>query len=83
MSAWQWALLTLLPTLTIALFCSARGSVSDRLVALQLTSTLCTILLATATFAFDQASSIDLALALGFLTLPGGLVFALFAERYL
>jgi len=42
-----------------------------------------TVLLALATFAFDQSSFIDIALCLALLTLPGTLVLALFLERWL
>jgi multicomponent Na+:H+ antiporter subunit F len=83
MNAWLWAAVGLLPPLAVALWATARGPVPYRLVALELTTSFAIGLLAILTFAFDQASSIDLALTLTLLVLPGTLVFALFTERWL
>jgi multisubunit Na+/H+ antiporter MnhF subunit len=83
MSPWLWSAVGLIPPLGVGLWTMSHGSVANRLVALQLTSALTIVLLAALTFTFDQASSIDLALTLTFLTLPGTLVFALFTERWL
>jgi multicomponent Na+:H+ antiporter subunit F len=41
------------------------------------------LLLMALSFAFDQPSSFDLALALALLGLPGTLLFAVFTERWL
>jgi len=54
------------------------GPIHLRLVAVELATSLA-VLLAFA-FAFDQASSIDLALTLALLTLGGTLILALFRE---
>ena len=57
--------------------------VSRRLVAMELATSLSVLMLIALSFAFDQASSIDLALTLTVLSLPGTLVIALFEERWL
>ena len=59
-----------------------RGGSGDRLAAIQLASSVFTIVLAVMTFAFDQSSFIDLALAVPLLTVPGTLAFTLFLERW-
>lgn len=61
----------------------ARGAVPHRLAAVQFVSTLATLLLAAMSFAFDQPSTLDMALCLALLSLPGTLLFALFEERWL
>ena len=54
-----------------------------RLAAVQTASTLGTLELAALGFAFDQPATLDLALCLALLSLPGTLLFALFEERWL
>jgi multicomponent Na+:H+ antiporter subunit F len=83
MTVWLAACLGLLPALAPPLLHACRGGVAGRLVAVQLAGTLAAILLALMTFAFDQPSSIDLAVALGLLSLPGMLLMAVFVERWL
>jgi multicomponent Na+:H+ antiporter subunit F len=83
MSAWLCAALGLIPPLGIGLWATAHGAVANRLVGLQLATSLTTALLIALTFVFEQPSSLDLALTLVVLTLPGTLVFALFTERWL
>ncbi len=53
------------------------------MVALQVATTMAIFILTVMSFAFDQSSFIDLALALALLSLPGGLVCALFIELWL
>jgi multicomponent Na+:H+ antiporter subunit F len=53
------------------------------MVAAQMLSSIVVPGLVAMTFAFDQASSIDLALVLALLCLPGSLLYALFSERWL
>jgi len=83
MTVWMLATLGLLPPLAAVLLAACRGSTGNRLVAVQLASTMAVLLLALMTFAFDQSSFIDLALVLALLTLPGTLLMALFLERWL
>ena len=84
MSAWLLASLALLPALAVPVFKAClSASTATRLVALQLATSLTTLILILMTFAFDQSSFIDLPLALAFLALPGTLVMALFLERWL
>jgi len=67
----------------IALWAAGHGTLAHRLVAVELASSFAVLLLIALSFAFDQASSIDLALTLALLTLPGTLLLAVFAERWL
>jgi multisubunit Na+/H+ antiporter MnhF subunit len=84
LNAWLIATLALLPALTVAVAKAfVSGSTATRLVAVQLSSSLTTLILVLMTFAFDQSSFIDLPLTLAFLTLPGTLTLALFLERWL
>lgn len=80
---WLLATIGLLPPLgLIALMC-ARGAPGARIVAVQLATSMGVLVLVAMTFAFDQASSIDLPLALGLLCLPASFLFAVFLERWL
>ena len=80
---WLAAVIALLPALFVPMIAALRGSAGQRLVAVQLATSLAAVILALMTFVFEQPSFIDLALTLAFLTLPGTLVFALFLERWL
>ncbi len=55
----------------------------DRLVSLEMAGTLSVLILMLLAEAYRQPSFFDLALTLAFLSLPAGLVFALFFERWL
>ncbi len=83
MTIWMLAVLALLPPLAIPVAIACRGGTSQRLVAVQLTTAITTMILALMTFAFDQSSFIDLALCLALLALPGTLLMALFLERWI
>ncbi|HEX4765239.1 MAG TPA: monovalent cation/H+ antiporter complex subunit F [Lichenihabitans sp.] len=83
MNPWLLTLLALLPPLLAPLALAMRGAVGQRLVAVQMMGSVATLILAVMTFAFDQASSIDLALAFAVLTLPATLLFAVYLERWL
>ncbi len=83
MTSWMWATVALLPALAIPAIAACRGGAAARLVAVQLATSVAAMLLALMTFAFDQSASIDLALTLTLLTLPGTLIIALFIERWL
>jgi multisubunit Na+/H+ antiporter MnhF subunit len=80
---WRIAAIALVPPLAAAVLMCARGSLGPRLAAVQLLGTLAVLLLVVMTFAFTQASSMDLALTLALLTLPATLLYALFVERWL
>lgn len=80
---WLAATLGLLPPLLAAVIAAGRGAAGARLLAVELAASLATFLLVAMSFLFDQASSIDLALTLALLTLPGTLLFCLFEERWL
>lgn len=80
---WRVAALGLLPPLLVAVIACGRGAVGWRLVAMQLAGTFAVLLLLMLSFAFDQASAIDLALTLALLTLPGSALLAVFVERWL
>lgn len=82
MTMWEAAVAALLPAFAIPVLAALRGGSGDRLAAVQLASSVATIVLALMTFAFDQSSFIDLALAVPLLTVPGTLVFTLFLERW-
>ncbi len=82
-SAWLVATIALLPPLALTVIACGRGAVGRRLAAVQLASSIGVLVLVVMTFAFGQASSIDLALTLAILTLPANLLFAVFVERWL
>ncbi|MGN6314603.1 MAG: monovalent cation/H+ antiporter complex subunit F [Rhodanobacteraceae bacterium] len=83
MSAWLIAALALLPALVAGVVCAGRGAVARRLVAIQFATSVSVLLLVVLDFAFDQPSSMDLALTLALLSLPGTLLLVLFQERWL
>ncbi len=82
-TGWDVAALALLPPLGVAVVVAGRGAVPNRLVAVQLATSLTVLLLIIVSFADDQPATIDLALTLALLALPGTLVMALFLERWL
>jgi len=83
MNVWLAAVLALLPPLAMAGTVALRAGSADRLVAVQLATSISILILVLMSFAFDQPSFIDLPLTLAFLSLPGTLVFAHFLERWL
>ena len=83
MNVWTGAALALLPGLLVPVFLGCRGPVGSRLVAMQLATTMTTLILALMTFAFDQPAFMDLPLGLALLSAPGTLVMAMFVERWL
>jgi len=82
-TSWLVASLALLPPLLVAAIACGRHAIDQRLVAVELTTSLAILLLIALSFAFDQPSSIDAALSLALLTLPGTLLLASFVERWL
>ena len=80
---WLFAGVGLLLPLIVAAITAGQGAVARRLVGLQLATSLSIALLIILSFSFEQASSIDLAMTLALLTLPGTLLLVLFQERWL
>lgn len=80
---WLAAAIAMLPPLAVPLWVAARGQLTDRLVAVQLASTITIVAMVLLSFAFDQPSLLDLPLTLAFLGLPGTLLLTLFVERWL
>ena len=83
MSAWLVAVLAMLPPLVVTLALTWRGPAGRRFVAVQLAGSVSTLVMVAMTFVFDQASSIDLAVTFGVLSLPAALLYAVFLERWL
>ena len=84
MNAWLLGCLALLPALAVPVFIACQsGSTATRLVAVQLATSLATLILILMTFAFDQSALMDLGLTLALLSLPGTLLVAIFVERWL
>jgi multisubunit Na+/H+ antiporter MnhF subunit len=80
---WLAASLGMMPPLFIVAVAGFRGSPVMRLVAVQVATAYTIILLSLLTYLFDQASFIDLPLALAMVSLTGTLLFAQFFERWL
>ena len=83
MTPWLAGVLLLVPALVVPTTVALRGDANNRLVAVQLASALSALLLALMSFAFDQSSSVDLALSAALLSIPGTYLYALFMERWL
>jgi len=83
LAPWLAATIAFLPAIAVAVYACGVGGIRDRLAAAQFTGGLGASVLVTMSVAFDQASSIDLALMLCLLTVPASLLFALFIERWL
>ena len=79
---WLLTVLALLPPLAASLVLAWRGATAGRFVAIQLAGSVTLLILALMSFAFDQASSIDLAVTFGVLTLPASLLYAVVLERW-
>lgn len=83
MTDWLAAVLALLPPLAVPVWVAATDRVADRLIAVQLASTVTGLLMVLMSFAFDLPSTLDLSLTLAFLSVPGALLLAQFLERWL
>ena len=83
MNHWLIATVLLLPPLLAPLYVAVRADANNRLVAMQVASTLAALIIALMTFAFDQSSFIDVALALTLLAVPGTYLYTVFMERWL
>ena len=67
MNPWLVATILLLPPLLVPVYVAARADANNRLVAVQVSSTLAALIIALMTFAFDQSSFIDVALCVTFI----------------
>lgn len=83
MNPWTVATWALVPALVVPVLVGFRHEAATRLVAVQFATVITSLLLVLMSFAFDQSSYLDLALALTVLTLPGTLLMAAFIERWL
>jgi hypothetical protein len=83
MNAWGVAAMGFTAALALPVsFAAFRGTL-ERFLALQLATSLATLVLVLLTFTFDQPSFTDLPLCAALLNLPGGLLIALVLERWL
>lgn len=83
MSPWLIAFLFCLPALAVAAYRALTGRAAQRLVATELAVCLATLMLVLASFAWPHDGLVDLALALGLLSVPGTLAFTHVLERWL
>jgi multisubunit Na+/H+ antiporter MnhF subunit len=83
MNPWLIAFLLCVPPFALAAHRALRGRSMQRLVAMELATGIGTLMLVLASFAWPHDELIDLALALGLLSVPGTLVFTHFFERWL
>lgn len=80
---WLAASIATLMALALPLGLCLRGSLANRLVGYQAVSVGTALLFVEMAYAFGQSSSIELALTLGLLSLPGTALLAIFVERWL
>jgi len=83
MNLWLLTATAMLAAMTPCGIACLRGTVEDRLAALELLTTLTILQLIILTEAFHRTIYIDLPLTLAFLSFGGGLVFARFIQRWL
>jgi multicomponent Na+:H+ antiporter subunit F len=83
MNIWLTAVVALLPPLAAAGWLAATADAANRLVALELASTIAMFALMLLAVGYRQPSFIDLALALVLLAFPGTLAYLHFVERWL
>lgn len=83
LSVWSVGVWALLPALAVPVWCAMRGSVAQRIVAVQLASAVSSAMLVAMSFAFDQDSYVSLAVALALLNVVGTFVIASAVERWL
>jgi multisubunit Na+/H+ antiporter MnhF subunit len=83
MNVWLIASIAVSVTLIPCADMSLRGNPERRLVGLEMTSIIVTILLVMLTIGFGRLPFIDLPLALAIMSFGGGLVFARFLGKHL
>lgn len=80
---WTLACVCLVAPLIGAVWLAGRGRPTNRLIGMQLSSSLACLMLMAASFATDEASTVVVAVTLGLLSLPAGMLYALYLERWL
>lgn len=83
MNLWLAACVGISLTLVPCAFMCLRGSSERRLVGLEMTSLLLTLLLVALTIGFGRQPFIDIALAMAIFTYSGGLIYARLMEKHL
>lgn len=83
MSPWLIAFLLCVPPFALAAYRALSGRSAQRLVATELAVCIGTLMLVLAAFAWPHDALLDVALALGLLSVPGTLAFTHFLERWL
>ena len=83
MSPWLIAFIACVPPFGVAAYRAMSGRAAQRLVAAELAACFGTLLLALAGFAWPHDGVIDLALALGLVSVAGTLTYTHFLERWL
>ena len=83
MNPWLWTAAVVLVSLIPCGIVCFRGTLSDRLVGLEMTGVLVTIELLLLAEGFHRPSFFDLPLTLAFLSFGGGMVFTRFVQRWL
>ena len=81
--AWTIAAAALMVGLVPCAIACARARFAGALVAYELAATLAVMCVTALAEAFGRAPWFDLAIAMALLSLPGGLVFAVFLDRWL
>lgn len=81
MSAWELAAFGLLVAMIPCGVLCARAGTMDRLVALQLATTVAALLVLVLARVYQRAVYFDVALVLAMLSFPGGLIFVRLLER--
>jgi multisubunit Na+/H+ antiporter MnhF subunit len=81
-NAWLWAAVALLVMLPACLWVCMRHSALDALVALELASTITTLVLLALAQGYRRDPFMDLALVSALLSFAGALTFARFLERW-
>lgn len=83
MSPWLIAFLFCVPPFALVAYRALSGRSAQRLVAVELATCIGTLMLVLAGFAWPHDGVIDLALALGLVSIPGTLAYTHFLERWL
>ncbi len=83
MSPFLIAAIAMLLALALPGWVAVRGTLAERLVALELCSVVTALVLVCLSLAFGQPSFLDVAVALVVLSLPGTLVLTVCLERWL
>lgn len=83
MSPWLLAFTLCVPPFALTAYRALSGPAPQRLVAAELAVSIGTLLLVLASFAWPHDGVIDLALALGLLSVPGTLAYTHILERWL